>query len=57
MFSMVIKHILEYNGFLGSEQERLAYRENNPKLLDLGKLLELLIITIALVIAVIPEGL
>jgi len=29
----------------------------NPKVLDLGKLLELLIITVALVIAVIPEGL
>lgn len=57
MVAICLKHVLEYSGILGSDQKNLAFKEQNPKLLDLGKILELLIITLSLVIAVIPEGL
>jgi magnesium-transporting ATPase (P-type) len=42
---------------LSTEEETLAYKEQNPKMINLDRLLELLIITVCLVIAVIPEGL
>tara|TARA_B110000285_G_C14550774_1_gene349130 strand:- start:5 stop:277 length:273 start_codon:yes stop_codon:yes gene_type:complete len=46
----ISKHLLESNGYLAKTIE-------HEKVLDLGKLLELLIITLSLVIAIIPEGL
>ena len=46
----ISKHLLQTNDYIGKTAQQ-------QKVLDLGKLLELLIITLSLVIAIIPEGL